>query len=62
LSPLFRLTVAACALAGLGLPALASAEPPPPRPVCSLHRGADGTISNNLGLPDVTYPTFYWVC
>lgn len=56
-----RLAVAASALAALGVPALASAEPPPPRPVCSLHH-RDRTVSNDLGLPDVTYPEFYWVC
>ncbi|MDQ1713980.1 MAG: hypothetical protein QOE45_3430 [Frankiaceae bacterium] len=61
MSRTFRLALAACALASVGLPALASAEPPPPRPVCQLHF-RDQTISNNIGLPDVTYPQPYWIC
>lgn len=56
-----RLAAAAFALAAVGLPAAARAEPPPPRPVCQLHT-RDRTISNDLGLPDVTYPDPYWVC
>jgi hypothetical protein len=55
-----RRSFALAALAVAALPALASATPPPPRPVCTVHLTEKTWVSTSEG--DVTTPWFVTYC